>query len=260
MRSPGGTSTSIVFRQGHSIPTGAAPNAPSRGFPHASMHLHSVVLLPNYHLRHRRLTHIRLSLLPVHVHYRRPHKHVRSLRLRVRLLVLTVAIKAVVHIRTLATGDDIVARAERLHQAIDTQDLPVVAIERSAEAEAVAADSPGGWKALLSLFHADSRDELVTLLGFSKTEIAARVAEAIAKLRSAAEESTPLPVVKSPSDDDISDAKPHGPVVSFAEPERSLPVNADDLLDATPTEVSAGAASDTSIVTPLPDAAEMPSL
>jgi protein transport protein SEC31 len=31
-------------------------------------------------------------------------------------------------------------------------------------------------------------------------------------------------------------------------------VNTEDLLDATPTEVSSGAASDTSIVTPLPDA------
>jgi hypothetical protein len=108
-----------------------------------------------------RLTHIRLSLLPVQVRYRRPHKPVRSLRLR--MLVLTVAIKAIVHIRTLATEDDIVARAERLRQAIDTQDLPAVAIERSAEAETAAADSAGGWKALLSLFHADSRDELVTL-------------------------------------------------------------------------------------------------
>ena len=160
----------------------------------------------------------------------------------------------VVHIRRFATEDNVVARAERLRQAIDTQDLPTIAIERSAEAEAVAADSVSGWKALLSLFHADSRDELVTLLGFSKAEIAARVAEAIAKLRSAAEESTPLPVIKSPSDEDVSDAKPHGPVVSFAEPERSPPANAEDLLDATPSEVSAGAASDTSIVTPLPDA------
>lgn len=160
----------------------------------------------------------------------------------------------VVHIRKLATEDDIVARAERLRQAIETQDLPAVAIERNAEAEAVAADNVGGWKALLSLFHADSRDELVTLLGFSKTEIAARVAEAIAKLRSAAEENTPLPIVKSPSDDEVNDAKPHGPVVSFAEPERSPISNAEDLLDATPSEVSAGAASDTSIVTPLPDA------
>ena len=159
-----------------------------------------------------------------------------------------------VHIRQVATEDNIVARAERLRQAIETQDLPTVAIERSAEAEAAAADSVSGWKALLSLFHADSRDELVTLLGFSKAEIAARVAEAIAKLRSAAEEGTPLPVIKSPSDEDISDLKPHGPVVSFAEPERSPPPTAEDLLDATPSEVSAGAASDASNVTPLPDA------
>lgn len=161
---------------------------------------------------------------------------------------------SVVHIRRLATEDDIVARAERLRQAISTQDLPAVAIERSAEAEATSAENFGGWKALLSLFHADSRDELVTLLGFSKAEIAARVSEAIAKLRSAAEESTPLPVVKSPSEDDVSDAKPHGPVVSFAEPERSPAASAEDLLDATPSEVSAGAASDTSIVAPIPDA------
>lgn len=159
----------------------------------------------------------------------------------------------VVHIRRLATEDNIVSRAERLRQAIDSQDLSAVAMERSAEAEAVAADV-GGWKALLSLFHADSRDELVTLLGFSKTEIAGRVAEAIAKLRSAAEESTPLPVIKSPSDEDVCDPKPHGPVVSFAEPERSPPANVEDLLDATPSEVSAGAASDTSVVVPLPDA------
>jgi protein transport protein SEC31 len=161
---------------------------------------------------------------------------------------------SVVHIRRLATEDNIVARAERLRQAIDTQDLPAVAIERSAEAEATSADNFGGWKALLSLFHADSRDELVTLLGFSKAEIASRVSEAIAKLRSAAEESTPLPVVKSPSEDNVSDAKPHGPVVSFAEPERSPTASAEDLLDATPSEVSAGAASDTSIVAPIPDA------
>ena len=159
---------------------------------------------------------------------------------------------SVVHIRRLATEDNVVARAERLRKAIDAQDLTAVAIERSAEAEATAAES--GWKALLSLFHADSRDELVTLLGFSKAEIAVRVAEAIGKLRSAAEESTPLPIVKSPSEEDVSDAKPHGPVVSFAEPERSPTVSAEDLLDATPSEVSAGAASDASNITPLPDA------
>ncbi|KAI0297383.1 hypothetical protein BC826DRAFT_1103471 [Russula brevipes] len=159
-----------------------------------------------------------------------------------------------VHIRRLTTEDNIVARAERLRQAVDAQDLSAVAIDRSAEAEATASESVGGWKALLSLFHADSRDELVTLLGFSKAEIAARVAEAIAKLRCATEESTPLPIVKSPSEEDVSDVKPHGPVVSFAEPERSPTASAEDLLDATPSEVSAGAASDASIVTPLPDA------
>ena len=160
----------------------------------------------------------------------------------------------VVHIRKLVTEDSVITRAERLLQAVDAQDLSAIATERSAEAENVAAESVAGWKALLSLFRADSRDELVTLLGFSKAEVAERVAEAIAKLRSAAEESTPLTVVKSPSEEDLTDFKPHEPVVSFAEPERSPTASAEDLLDATPSEVSAGATSDASNVTPLPDA------
>lgn len=56
----------------------------------ASMRLHNVVLLPNSHLHHRRLTHTRLPLLPVQVRYRRPRKPARSLRLH--LLVLTVGL------------------------------------------------------------------------------------------------------------------------------------------------------------------------
>jgi hypothetical protein len=55
-----------------------------------SMRLHNVVLLPNRRLHHRRLTHTRLPFLPVQVRYRRPHKPVRSLRLR--LPVLTVGL------------------------------------------------------------------------------------------------------------------------------------------------------------------------
>lgn len=57
----------------------------------ASMRPNSVVLLPNHHLYHRRLTRTRLSLLlPVQVRYRCPHKSVRSIRLC--LLVLTVVL------------------------------------------------------------------------------------------------------------------------------------------------------------------------
>ena len=160
---------------------------------------------------------------------------------------------SVVHIRKLVTEDTVATRAERLLQALDAQTLPSIATERCAEAEKTAVESVAGWKALLSLFRADSRDELVTLLGFSKAEVADRVADAIAKLSSAAEESTPLTVVKSPSEEDLTDYKPHEPVVSFAEPERSPTASAEDLLDATPSEVSAGAASDASNVTPLPD-------
>jgi protein transport protein SEC31 len=93
---------------------------------------------------------------------------------------------SVVHIRKLITEDTVATRAERLLQALDAQTLPSIASERCAEAENTAVESVAGWKALLSLFRADSRDELVTLLGFSKAEVAERVSDAIAKLSSAA--------------------------------------------------------------------------
>lgn len=103
---------------------------------------------------------------------------------------------------------------------------------------------------MLSLFKANSRDELITLLGFSKEEVAARVAEAVAKLKAAAVEARS----KSPQDLDVAELGPREPVVSFAEPERELtPEDSDPEEDTegaglaaetTPSEVSTGAASD----------------
>ncbi|KAI0062781.1 hypothetical protein BV25DRAFT_1991321 [Artomyces pyxidatus] len=164
----------------------------------------------------------------------------------------------VVHLRKVVTEDTVVERAQKLQAAVDAQDLPSLAAERGKVAEAQADGSVASWKALLSLFRADSREELVTLLGFSKAEIAARVAEAVATLKAASSEDTVA--LKSFSEEDIVDVKPHEPVVSFAEPERSPSENGEDGLDAagatleaTPSEVSASAASDNTNVTPLGD-------
>lgn len=94
--------------------------------------------------------------------------------------------------------------------------------------------SSEGWKALLSLFNANSRDELVTLLGFSKAEVAARVASAIENFK----------LAKS-SSDEVTEERTHEPVVSFAEPERQEVSDDDEGAgDKTPSEISASVTSD----------------
>ncbi|OBZ77263.1 Protein transport protein SEC31 [Grifola frondosa] len=160
---------------------------------------------------------------------------------------------SVVHIRKVVTETEIVARAKSLQEAIDGDNLNALA-----EGKAASESSPS-WKALLSLFKANSRDELITLLGFSKEEVATRVAEAVANLKAAAAERS-----ASPTELDVTetDMRPHEPVVSFAEPERETYSDSgegeegEDTLDSsalgaetTPSEVSASAASDTTSAT-----------
>ena len=146
---------------------------------------------------------------------------------------------SVVHIRKVVTETELVERAKLLQAAIDGNTLQAFAEER-AEGE--------GWKGLLSLFKADSWDELVTLLGFSKSEIASRVAEAVENLKASAE-------VKSAFDDQDTVYKPHESVVSFAEPEREdeedEPAGVSE--EQTPSEVSASVTSDTASGVPPTD-------
>lgn len=144
---------------------------------------------------------------------------------------------SVVHFRKVVTETKLVERAKQLQAAIDEGSLQTFAEERTEEE---------GWKALSSLFKADSRDELVTLLGFSKSEIASRVAEAVENLKASAE-------AKSAFDDQDTVYKPHESVVSFAEPEReelqqSYPEEDEPAAvseEQTPSEVSASVTSDT---------------
>ncbi|KDQ53752.1 hypothetical protein JAAARDRAFT_422252 [Jaapia argillacea MUCL 33604] len=162
---------------------------------------------------------------------------------------------SVVHLRTLETEGGVVRRMQKLKEAIEGDTLNAFAQEMSshAVADGEGADSGAGWKALLSLFRADSRDELVTLLGFSKAEVAARVAEAINKLKVEAEdkeraEENLTEPPKSPVEDLIvtgSDNKQQS-VVSFAEPEPSDDEDGEagsSTVEATPSEISAASAS-----------------
>lgn len=166
----------------------------------------------------------------------------------------------VVHLRNIVTEESIVERASKLRAALDSQELSALAAERSSEAADKAEESEETWKALLSLFQTNSREELVTLLGFSKSEIAARVAEAVADLKAAATADNTTTTPPSPSEGDTLDSKPHEPVVSFVEPERSPSELDEDPLESagsvtenTPSEVSASAASDNTNITPLAD-------
>ena len=137
---------------------------------------------------------------------------------------------SVVHIRKVVTETELVERAKQLIAAIDENSLQTFAEEKT-EGE--------GWKGLLSLFKADSKNELVTLLGFSKSDIASRVAEAVENLKASAE-------AKLAFDDQDIVYKPHESVVSFAEPEREEDEDEPAVSEEqTPSEVSAGVTSDT---------------
>ena len=149
----------------------------------------------------------------------------------------------VVHVRKVVTESDLVERASKLQAAIEGESLNAFA-ER--EADAKSGEAAESWKALLSLFKADSRDELVTLLGYSSAEVAARVAEAIAKLKEPVER---LSIRKDSAGEDTTDSKPHEPVVSFLEPEPSEDSDGereDSAAERTPSEVSAGISEPTS--------------
>ncbi|KAI0784083.1 hypothetical protein C8Q75DRAFT_781234 [Abortiporus biennis] len=167
---------------------------------------------------------------------------------------------SVVHIRKVVTEQKIAERAQKLQDAIDSDNLNALVADKARSVNGTnTTEHSDSWKALLSLFKANSRDELITLLGFSKEEIATRVAEAVANLKAAATQGEKIII----QEDVEGELKPHEPVVSFAEPERepTPEYEGEDTLDAsgiaaetTPSEVSGSATSDTTSTTRLADA------
>lgn len=149
--------------------------------------------------------------------------------------------RSILQLQTVVTEPDVVDRAKRLADAIGSQQQLGDFCEEMAKAEGGDASAIAGWKALRSLFTTNSRDELVTLLGFSKDEIATQVSEAIKKYKSKIE-----PQDKPGSD---SDRTPKDSAVSFAsetatkdEPSGATTPKAESVDDktgaATPSEVS----------------------
>jgi protein transport protein SEC31 len=121
-----------------------------------------------------------------------------------------------VHLRTVTTEKSIVDRAKKLQDAIDKQSLNDFAEEKAKQVQNKPDDSES-WKVLLSLFHTNSREELITLFGLSKGTIASQVEEAIKKVKVSA-----TPATETETEDDVQ-GTPHEPVVSFIEPEKDEP-------------------------------------
>ena len=86
-----------------------------------------------------------------------------------------------VHIHDIRTEPHIAERARRLYDALNNNTLVEFCAEQSQDPATRPVDVPN-WKALQTLFHAGSRDELVELLGFAKADISAKVTEAVGAL------------------------------------------------------------------------------
>lgn len=86
-----------------------------------------------------------------------------------------------VHLHHVRTEPHIAERAERLSAALSTGALPEFCHEQSQSPQTRADDVPN-WKALQTLFQAGSREELVSLLGFNREDLTARVTEAVGAL------------------------------------------------------------------------------
>lgn len=151
-----------------------------------------------------------------------------------------------VRIHTVITEQAIIQRAQKFQSATDEKKLDTFAQEKTTQAKGNSEDYES-WKALLSLFRTNSREELITLFGFSKENVASQVAEAVAKVKASA-----AAAASKAEEDDMG--TPHEPVVTFAEPEtvhlegtenseapHSGGVQASE---ATPSEFSTSATSD----------------
>lgn len=131
-----------------------------------------------------------------------------------------------VHVHQVVTDSDIVDRAVKLDHAIDSQSLSdfcsqklTVANQHGQDASSEA--SIESWRLLSSLFQANSRDELVSLLNFSKAEVQQKVATAIRSFKGTSGQAEGLGNGKTSSsesgDADDAGSIAREPLVTFAD-------------------------------------------
>ncbi|KAL4065959.1 hypothetical protein J3A83DRAFT_4432363 [Scleroderma citrinum] len=135
---------------------------------------------------------------------------------------------SVVHLRVVCTEPGVRNRVSNLRQAVQDNSLESFA-QRTAEGQLDSQQqgdvhATDTWKALASLFRANSRDELVTLLGYSKEEVKAHVGEVITRLKETQlqQRQQEQQQQEEQPTDESSEQRMHEPVVSFAEPEHEL--------------------------------------
>ncbi|KAF9060249.1 hypothetical protein BDP27DRAFT_1430284 [Rhodocollybia butyracea] len=183
-----------------------------------------------------------------------------------------------VHLRGVVTEEDVVGRARALQTAVEGGEGESIRVFAEGKVKANAEEKVGEseeeeiWNALLTMYHMDSdsdsgsREELVTLLGYKKSDVAAKIGEAVEKLKAGVEGRKQQYLEEEDNVEgarDLADMKP--PVVSFAEPEReptplggAEPAETPDARDEvdeidespfdnekTPSEISASVTSDT---------------
>ncbi|KAJ6569435.1 hypothetical protein B0H19DRAFT_1135445 [Mycena capillaripes] len=132
-----------------------------------------------------------------------------------------------VHMRTVHIEEEVVERATSLRGALDKDAASTEgdrAVAAWASEQFKEGQAEGGWKALLSLFKTDSREELVALLGFEKAEIERKVREAVEALALTSDGDATLKVEEL-------EPTARESVVSFAEQEEGS--------EKAPSEVSA---------------------
>jgi protein transport protein SEC31 len=140
----------------------------------------------------------------------------------------------VVHLRHIVTEPEVIERAQKLISVQDSQSDLSAFCEDMTKREGDKASVSAGWKALQSLFTTNSREELVSLLGFSKEEIASQVSQAIQKYEAAH---------ANREEDVTAPGTPRDPAVTFAENQATSENDAEsanrDQSEAAPSEVSA---------------------
>ena len=143
---------------------------------------------------------------------------------------------SVVHLRGVSSEETVIARAKKLRAAQEEGKLEGFA--QGSVGEQSGAEET--WKALLSLFRSNSREELVMLLGYSKEEVKARIEEAASKLKEARAQQAAYsaPALSYTTDEERGNLEPRDPVVSFVDPEPEPEVEAADT-EKTGSEVSA---------------------
>lgn len=99
------------------------------------------------------------------------------------VVVSNEAGSASVTVKSVVGAPGVVSRALRLEEATQKQELANFCEERSSEIKENKDGEAVNWKLLRTLFGAESRSELVGLLGFSKEEVKAKVEAAIKSMK-----------------------------------------------------------------------------